>query len=730
VGFFANEERPLGLKGVLIINRGATGVSRIILILFALEKRSISILKEKPSIMPHNNVQSREHAYAAEHMVHQHTSTTSVGNSAMLDHYNKSAPTMMLPQAPPVIHRGAHPAPPGGVVMVYVPTSHHHHHQHHAAPGHALHMVPGHHHYAEVAYATPTQHRQHAAIATAPPTASPPSEDDDVAKNASKDNSNNKTSGNKRSHSTTASASFDSQHEVAHSVLMLASAAKEHERRNSAGSAASDASSASNEEHTKVPFKKRKMVSDIIRSKTNNNDGAFHVSPVSHGSKTAEALPAACSPDRSHASHNSSYEDIKGGQALLDSSKVSEGKNIAPPTTVTVTHFPWQLYNLLANSSSPSSPEQGVLEWCSHGKAWRIVRWDALRKLILPKYFGGASVDSFLADLTAWGFTEVNDGNDAGAYSHTLFRRGFPNLCKEIQKLDQAKSLVGDDSKNATPQQQHGVHRSDSPSNSSHNSMDGSKSRASAPSILQVPSLGDAGANGTSDSSAVSSSADEAKQTETAPTSPTESKRVVGQAQVSTTSSPSPSHSSASTYWHFHQPPMYIPYRQEDSFQHASEYQQPAPIVWAPVADSMTPALPAYSPVRVRSARGAARVSARLPAAQVTPNPSRHGVSASRGFPVVSNRGRRTGSVMRSSGSWNHSPSGALHHHPANMPSPTGSSTTTTTTTTAGSPLRPALKRTSPVAPTPPSVHENRSSSPHSSSSPSPQPSAAEVAQV
>lgn len=97
-----------------------------------------------------------------------------------------------------------------------------------------------------------------------------------------------------------------------------------------------------------------------------------------------------------------------GNHITSSSSGLVEG---VPPS-----HLPGQLYNLLQDESKNNN----VLQWLPDGKAWRIVRWDALRKQVLPKYFSFLTVDSFLAQLTEWGFFEIQNGPHAGAYQHAV----------------------------------------------------------------------------------------------------------------------------------------------------------------------------------------------------------------------------------------------------------------------------------------------------------------------
>jgi len=211
--------------------------------------------------------------------------------------------------------------------------------------------------------------------------------------------------------------SFESPHDVAASVLLLASsgggvAATAPKTRAAADEAETDESDAD----VKMPLKKRKKVTDILRQKPD----ACHVSPMSISSKTtAEAASPPAANESGDTSRASSY-DLKEGQALPETAKISDAQEI----NVSVPDFPSLLHKVLTQSEFAGS----VVQWLPHGKAWRIVRWDALRKQVLPKYFpqlrdeegGNGSIDAFLGYLSAWGFEEVTSGPDAGAYCHKV----------------------------------------------------------------------------------------------------------------------------------------------------------------------------------------------------------------------------------------------------------------------------------------------------------------------
>jgi hypothetical protein len=85
-----------------------------------------------------------------------------------------------------------------------------------------------------------------------------------------------------------------------------------------------------------------------------------------------------------------------------------------------VDDFPITLHSVLSDAELADN----VVKWLPDGKSWKIVRWDALRRQVLPKHFPALqSIDAFLSQLQVWGFTETTDGPDAGAYSHMVSYR-------------------------------------------------------------------------------------------------------------------------------------------------------------------------------------------------------------------------------------------------------------------------------------------------------------------
>jgi hypothetical protein len=183
-----------------------------------------------------------------------------------------------------------------------------------------------------------------------------------------------------------------------------------------------------------VPLKKRKNL-DFLRPKTEAEVSASqdpcHVSPVSHSShgsscvggrtiskeeSSPERGPVPTSRTDSYDSKESPCGNMAAAQALLDSSKINNAKEIAPPSHVSVPHFPNVLHQVLSDEAYVGS----ILQWGEDGESWKVLRWDTLRRQILPRHFadltdengmGSGTIDAFLWHLTAWGFEETKDGS-------------------------------------------------------------------------------------------------------------------------------------------------------------------------------------------------------------------------------------------------------------------------------------------------------------------------------
>ena len=122
---------------------------------------------------------------------------------------------------------------------------------------------------------------------------------------------------------------------------------------------------------------------------------------------------------------------MKDAQTLHEGSQIKNAAEISPPPTqVVIEHFPTVLHSILTSSEFAGN----VVQWLPDGEAWKILRWDALRRQVLPKYFSqlrdedgklGSSIDAFLWQLASWGFEEIQDGPDVGAYTNKVSGRSM-----------------------------------------------------------------------------------------------------------------------------------------------------------------------------------------------------------------------------------------------------------------------------------------------------------------
>ena len=110
--------------------------------------------------------------------------------------------------------------------------------------------------------------------------------------------------------------------------------------------------------------------------------------------------------------------------------------------------FPMRLHAILADTSISD-----VVSWLPHGKAFVVLNPDVFTTQVLPRYISDGSASkssttpkypSFTRKLNRWGFKQVSRGGDAGAFSHDLFQRDYPELCRSMvcQKSRKAKNKI------------------------------------------------------------------------------------------------------------------------------------------------------------------------------------------------------------------------------------------------------------------------------------------------
>jgi hypothetical protein len=84
-----------------------------------------------------------------------------------------------------------------------------------------------------------------------------------------------------------------------------------------------------------------------------------------------------------------------------------------------------KLHKLLTDASLDESSQ--AMEWLTHGKGFRVLRWDVLVEKVLPELMNGkeemgvdALIQSFKGQLKDCGFVDVKRGKDYGSYCHKV----------------------------------------------------------------------------------------------------------------------------------------------------------------------------------------------------------------------------------------------------------------------------------------------------------------------
>lgn len=85
---------------------------------------------------------------------------------------------------------------------------------------------------------------------------------------------------------------------------------------------------------------------------------------------------------------------------------------------------------LMAVLSRPDTKE--AITWLPHGDSFVIVSPKLFAAKVLPEFFKSAKFESFTRKLNRWRFKRITDGTHAVAYTHELFLRDRPELCKKM----------------------------------------------------------------------------------------------------------------------------------------------------------------------------------------------------------------------------------------------------------------------------------------------------------
>lgn len=96
--------------------------------------------------------------------------------------------------------------------------------------------------------------------------------------------------------------------------------------------------------------------------------------------------------------------------------------------------FPWKVHAMLDNAEMEGYG--AVVSWDGEN-GFKVHDKKAFVEEIVPRYFSQTKYRSFQRMLNMWGYERVRNGPRKGAYIHTHFRRGEPDLCNlmKCQKI-------------------------------------------------------------------------------------------------------------------------------------------------------------------------------------------------------------------------------------------------------------------------------------------------------
>jgi len=128
-------------------------------------------------------------------------------------------------------------------------------------------------------------------------------------------------------------------------------------------------------------------------------------------------------------SRKNSFDNDTAKYLIDDRSDHSVSKQ--PPQS-NVIPFPWKLHRILDDADSKGFND--IVSWVPSENGFKVYKTKVFDEEIMPKYFDKTKYKSFQRQLNMWGFDRVGSGPYKGAYLHTCFIRGKPQLCESMQR--------------------------------------------------------------------------------------------------------------------------------------------------------------------------------------------------------------------------------------------------------------------------------------------------------
>jgi hypothetical protein len=100
-------------------------------------------------------------------------------------------------------------------------------------------------------------------------------------------------------------------------------------------------------------------------------------------------------------------------------------------STSIVSGFPWRLHDMLGEAERKGF--ENAVSWQPCGRAFRVHDTKVFAEFIMPRYFNQTQYKSFQRQLNIYGFRRVTTdagSSSKGGYTHDLFIRGKPDICR------------------------------------------------------------------------------------------------------------------------------------------------------------------------------------------------------------------------------------------------------------------------------------------------------------
>ena len=121
------------------------------------------------------------------------------------------------------------------------------------------------------------------------------------------------------------------------------------------------------------------------------------------------ALPFAMSTDALAAAATAVEKPKKKPYPFFYYTDHSREEDPDPLTPLTfpgrVPNFPAKLHAILSRSDLAD-----IIDWCPHGRSWRILKPREFETKVIPKFFEHAKFSSFVRQANGWGFRRITQG--------------------------------------------------------------------------------------------------------------------------------------------------------------------------------------------------------------------------------------------------------------------------------------------------------------------------------